>query len=131
MGPLVVSPTTIRRWILGLAAVFLAVGANAILTRAQGALSTTTSVPGLLSDGTTLLPNGWRIAPVGRHLKTGSLPLNLVISPDGRYAVVTNNGVTRPSLSRRGIWKPRTPDIRGAICAVRKQSLNGKRASTT
>jgi hypothetical protein len=39
--------------------------------------------------------------------------------------------VTRPSLSRRVIWKPRTPDIRGAICPVRKQSLNGKKASTT
>ena len=99
MVSIVVSPTTIRRWVLGLAALFLAVGANAILTRAQSAPSATTSVPGSLPDGTTLLPNGWRIAPAGRHLKTGSLPLNLIVSPDGRYAVVTNNGINKPSLT--------------------------------
>src|ERR1041384_4475066 len=99
MVSVVVSPTTIRRSILGLAAVFLAVGATAILTRAQSAPFASASVPGLLSDGTTLLPNGWRLAPAGRHVKTGSLPLNLLVSPDGRYAITTNNGIHRPSFT--------------------------------
>src|SRR5262249_34942126 len=58
-----------------------------------------TGVPGALTDGSTLLSNGWRLAPAGRHLVVGTLPLNLVISPDGRYAVVTNDGVNRPSFT--------------------------------
>jgi DNA-binding beta-propeller fold protein YncE len=99
MVPAVVRPTTIRRSIFGLAVLSLAVGANAILTRAQSASSAISSVPGALLDGTTLLPNGWKLAPAGRHLKTGSLPLNIAVSPDGRYAVVTNNGINKPSLT--------------------------------
>ncbi len=99
MVPSVVSPTTIRRSFLGLAVLLAAASANAILTRAQSSPSVRNSVPGLLNDGTTLLPNGWRIAPAGKHLKTGSLPLNIVVSPDGRYAVVTNNGINKPSFT--------------------------------
>src|SRR6266550_8707347 len=99
MGRIVVSTTTIRRAILVFTALFVAVVATAILTRAQSTPQSTTAVPGKLSDGTTLLPNGWRIAAAGRHLPAGTLPLNLVISPDGRYAIVTNNGVNRPTLT--------------------------------
>lgn len=47
----------------------------------------------------TLLPNGWRIAPAGRHLAVGDLPLSVVQSPDGCCAVVTNNGYSKPSLT--------------------------------
>src|SRR4051794_23460844 len=93
------SATTISRSILGLVVLIAAVGANAILTRAQSAPSLTNPVPGALVDGSTLLPNGWRVAPAGRHLKTGSLPLNIAVSPDGRYAVITNNGINRPSFT--------------------------------
>jgi DNA-binding beta-propeller fold protein YncE len=100
MIPIVVPPTTIRRTLLGFTALFLAVVATAILTlAAQSAPLLTTAVPGSLSDGTTLLANGWRLAPAGRHLPVGTLPLNFVLSPDGRYAVVTNNGVNKPSLT--------------------------------
>jgi YVTN family beta-propeller protein len=55
--------------------------------------------PGTMSDGTTLLPNGWRVTPAGRHTMVGDLPLNLVQSPDSRYVVVTNNGLAKPSFS--------------------------------
>src|ERR1700758_2250057 len=48
--------------------------------------------------GSTLLPNGWRIAPAGRHMNVGDLPLGMVESPDGRYLVVTDNGYVRPAL---------------------------------
>ena len=37
--------------------------------------------PGYQGDGVTLLPNGWRIAPEGRHVTVGDLPMNLVPSP--------------------------------------------------
>src|SRR5690242_19526494 len=55
--------------------------------------------PGRLPGGATLLPNGWRIAPTGKHVQIGDLPLNMVPSPDGRFVVITNNGFTRPTLT--------------------------------
>jgi YVTN family beta-propeller protein len=55
--------------------------------------------PGMLGRGITQLPNGWRIAPAGRHSSIGDLPLNMVWSPDGRYLIVTNNGWSRPTLT--------------------------------
>ncbi len=55
--------------------------------------------PGLHPGGVTLLPNGWRIAPAGRHVQVGDLPLNMVPSPDGRFLVITNNGWSAPTLT--------------------------------
>src|SRR4249920_2378830 len=55
--------------------------------------------PGALGGGVMQLPNGWRIAPAGRHAPIGDLPLNMVWSPDGRYLVVTNNGWSKPTLT--------------------------------
>src|SRR5512139_2437693 len=54
--------------------------------------------PGPQGEGVTLLPNGWRIAPVGRHLDVGDLPLTMALHPDGRHLVITNNGWSKPSL---------------------------------
>jgi YVTN family beta-propeller protein len=54
--------------------------------------------PGPAGQGVTLLPNGWRIAPVGRHLDAGDLPLAMALHPDGRHLVITNNGWSKPSL---------------------------------
>ncbi|HEX5473632.1 MAG TPA: bifunctional YncE family protein/alkaline phosphatase family protein [Vicinamibacterales bacterium] len=56
-------------------------------------------IPGLDKDGTTLLPNGWRIAPAGRHHQIGDLPLSMRPSPDGRFLVVANNGWEKPTLT--------------------------------
>jgi DNA-binding beta-propeller fold protein YncE len=62
--------------------------------------------PGSLGKGVTLLPNGWKIQPAGRHMFVGDLPLAMVESPDGNYLVVTNNGHAKPTLTvvdlRRG-----------------------------
>ena len=58
----------------------------------------TSARPGSLGGGVTLLPNGWRIAPVGRHFSIGDLPLAMVLSPDGRSLVVTNNGYKKPTM---------------------------------
>jgi YVTN family beta-propeller protein len=55
--------------------------------------------PGPAGSGVTQLPNGWRIAPAGRHTQIGDLPLNMVWSPDGRYLIVTNNGWSKPTLT--------------------------------
>ncbi len=56
-------------------------------------------LPGREAGGDTLLPNGWRIAPAGRHLTVGDLPLAMAESPDGRMLVVTNNGYAKPTLT--------------------------------
>ena len=62
--------------------------------------------------GETLLPNGWRIAPVGRHISIGDLPLAMAESPDGRFLLVTNNGFAKPTLALvdldRGYVRSRT-----------------------
>jgi DNA-binding beta-propeller fold protein YncE len=55
--------------------------------------------PGAQGGGTTLLPNGWRIAPAGRHVSVGDLPLAMVESPDGRYLIVSNDGYAKPTLT--------------------------------
>ena len=55
--------------------------------------------PGRLGKGETLLPNGWRIAPAGRHVMVGDLPLGMLVSPDGHWAIVTNNGYAKPTLT--------------------------------
>jgi YVTN family beta-propeller protein len=55
--------------------------------------------PGTLGGGIAQLPNGWRIAPTGRHSHIGDLPLNMVWDPSGRSLIVANNGWTRPTLT--------------------------------
>jgi DNA-binding beta-propeller fold protein YncE len=47
----------------------------------------------------TLLHNGWKLTPAGKQVGIGPLPLNIVVTKDGRYAVTTNNGMGENSLS--------------------------------
>jgi len=72
-------------------AILLAAAVSATLLAAEW--------PGPVGSGVTLLPNGWRIAPAGRHVLVGDLPLDLLVSPDGRWAIVTNNGYAKPTLT--------------------------------
>jgi DNA-binding beta-propeller fold protein YncE len=44
------------------------------------------------------LPNGWKLSPHGSSISLGDLPLNVVVSPDQRYLLVTNNGQSVQSL---------------------------------
>jgi len=48
-------------------------------------------LPGKTAKG-TLLPNGWTLTPEGAQIPTSDLPLNMVLSDDGRYLLVTTNG---------------------------------------
>ncbi len=48
-------------------------------------------MPGKTAKG-TLLPNGWTLTPEGAQIPTSDLPLNMVLSNDGRYLLVTTNG---------------------------------------
>ena len=73
------------------------------LAAAQPAASPKTAAPAAAASRpreprVTLLPNGWRISPVGQHFTVGDLPMNLVVSPDGDHLIVTNNGYSQPNL---------------------------------
>ncbi len=57
-----------------------------------------TELPGSFPGGTRL-PNRWVLTPAGKQIDVGDLPLNMVISPDGRLLAVTNNGFGRQFVS--------------------------------
>jgi YVTN family beta-propeller protein len=48
--------------------------------------------PGPDTPGGYLLPNGWKLTPAGDQIPLGDLPLRVVIRPDGKFLVATNNG---------------------------------------
>ena len=63
---------------------------------------TESSKPGVLPgkySAYTLLPNGWRLSPVGDQVGIGELPLNMVVTNDGKYAITSNSGLGENSLS--------------------------------
>jgi len=49
-------------------------------------------VPGARGDGVILLPNQWSLRPVGRQIELGDFPVNIAVSPNGRYAAVLHCG---------------------------------------
>src|SRR5262245_31911669 len=55
--------------------------------------------PGKESRDVTLLPNGWRISPAGKHVTVGDLPLAMLESADGRHVIVSSNGWSKPVLT--------------------------------
>ena len=91
-------PTAFQTTVLALSTLAVAITGTVMLTKAQMA-PLQPFMPGAVTDGTMMLPNGWRLAPAGRHVAVGNLPLNVVQSPDSRYLVVTNNGLAKPSLT--------------------------------
>ena len=95
----VASSATARRAAAGLALLLPLVLCARLLVRAQSGSVSPLATPGSLGDGSTLLANGWRVAPAGKHLMIGTLPLNLVLAPDNRYAIVTTNGLSRATLA--------------------------------
>src|SRR3954454_21497853 len=54
--------------------------------------------PGPTATG-FLLPNGWHLTPVGRHVEITDMPLNIRPLKDGKRALVTTNGYNRHDLS--------------------------------
>jgi YVTN family beta-propeller protein len=50
------------------------------------------------TDAGFLLPNGWHITPVGRHVETTDLPLNIIPLRDGKHALVATSGYNQHEL---------------------------------
>lgn len=59
---------------------------------------------------TATLPNGWSLSPAGKQIPVGDLPLNIAISPDMKYAAVTNNGQSTQSIQLINIHEQRLLD---------------------
>ncbi|HVM96882.1 MAG TPA: hypothetical protein VMT89_10860, partial [Candidatus Acidoferrales bacterium] len=47
---------------------------------------------GPIADGRGIMPNGRRINPAGQQIDTATLPLNLALTQDGKYLLITNDG---------------------------------------
>ncbi len=56
-------------------------------------------LPGRLADGRVRLPNGWYLSPAGKQLEVGELPLNMVVTPDERYVITTDDGTAVQNLT--------------------------------
>ena len=48
-------------------------------------------LPGQTAQG-VLLPNGWTLTPEGKQIPVSDLPMNMILSNDGRHLLVTTNG---------------------------------------
>ncbi|MFM9115297.1 MAG: hypothetical protein ACKOU6_03950, partial [Planctomycetota bacterium] len=55
--------------------------------------------PGPLPQQGYLLPNGWRVTPVGKQVKLTDLPLNIIPLPDNKHALVATSGYNTHELS--------------------------------
>lgn len=55
-------------------------------------------LPGGSADAGYLLPNGWSIKPAGEQIEVGDLPLALLMHPDGKHLLVSNNGYGTQSI---------------------------------
>src|SRR5215831_14409384 len=51
--------------------------------------------PGFLDSTTVLLPNRWQLSPAGKTIGLGDFPLNMAMSPDGRYIAINHDGHSR------------------------------------
>ncbi len=51
-----------------------------------------------LNKSRITLPNGWSLTPAGKSLPLGDLPLNMVLSKNGKMMAVTNNGQSTQSI---------------------------------
>jgi YVTN family beta-propeller protein len=55
-------------------------------------------LPGGSAEAGYLLPNGWSITPAGEQIEVGDLPLALLMHPDGKHLLVSNNGYGTQSI---------------------------------
>ena len=57
------------------------------------------------------LPNGWALTPAGMQIMVGDLPLNIAVTPDLKYAAVTNNGEGKQSIQLISIQDQKLLDM--------------------
>ena len=65
----------------------------------------------LFAQTPVLLPNGWKLAPAGRSLPLGDLPLNMALSLSRKWIAVTNNGQSVQSIQLIDPAKEKVVDV--------------------
>ena len=56
-------------------------------------------IAGQLNKKRITLFNGWSLTPVGKSLPLEDMPLNIAVSPSGKYVAITNNGDGKQSIT--------------------------------
>lgn len=86
-----------RKWLAGFGRIVLILIGCFILSgeifAVQGAEAP--SWPGSKTDGSFLLPNGWSLRPVGKHVLLGDFPLNIAVHPNGRFVAILHCGYSQ------------------------------------
>ena len=54
--------------------------------------------PGRQADGSMLLPNQWSLRPAGNSIGLGDFPVNIALTPDGKYAAVLHCGYSQHEI---------------------------------
>jgi YVTN family beta-propeller protein len=83
------------RWILGVATAWVLLLGSAAWAEDEGSRSRPGEVP---DDARIQLPNQWSLDPAGDRRPLGSFPMNMRISPDGKYLVVLHCGAGEHEL---------------------------------
>lgn len=82
-----------------------------------------------LSKERITLFNGWSLTPVGKNLPLEDMPLNIAVSPSGKYVAVTNNGYGKQTITLVDTRDDEkildNPTIHNALIGL-KFSSNGK-----
>ena len=80
----------LRKFIAVVITLALSISAQAQAT-GQAKAQTERILPGQKPAG-MLLPNGWTLTPEGKQILVSDLPMNMELSKDGRFLLVTTNG---------------------------------------
>jgi hypothetical protein len=56
------------------------------------------SLQQVLSSLKVMLPNGWSLTVPGTSTPLGNFPMNLVVSPQGKYMAITHNGEGKQTI---------------------------------
>lgn len=65
---------------------------------ATSLLAAEVNVPRQVNAETVLLPNQWYLRPVGTQVPVGDFPVNIQLSPDGKYAAVLHCGYKKHEI---------------------------------
>ena len=66
--------------------------------------------------------NGWSLTPVGKSLSLEDMPLNIAVSPSGKYVAITNNGDGKQAITLIGVKNGEildSPEIRSALIGLK------------
>src|SRR5262245_50177431 len=77
-------------WLLTVGLIF-PIQIQSVFAQAKAPAKIARQLPGQKVTG-MLLPNGWTLTPEGQQIPVSDLPLNMVLSKDGQYLLVTTNG---------------------------------------